>query len=391
MVLETKKPREQSGRDSFGRFRAQCRSAAIAALSILEDRAIDRVYCDLHDDFVIRKQDKNGLGYIFFQVKTNSKQNHNWTLSEILGINSRIKDPKKQSNDKIKNSFIGKLLLNTVVFDSNCNNVIFQTNINNSDDVERLIDDIENGVFANKFSKLLVSKFNDLYSDNIKSPLVEGEIKERISKLQFQTDIQYLKVGDDNFIPMAREKIHQYSEIDLGHTESNEILSKLLELVENKSEGVIKDWTSENIEKKAGISVKDLLSILSISSEAYEILSSGGDAKAIKNASIIQRTLSSSGANEEIIKFCSQCKTDWDEWVRNNRHIIQDLDFYTIQSKLKGVIANVIESDGVIEFKKLRIPIKEFITDLESEDISYGINEKLALGGLFSEIVREKS
>lgn len=391
MVLETKKPREQSGRDSFGRFRAQCRSAAIAALSILEDREVDRVYCDLHDDFVIRKQDENGLGYIFFQVKTNNKQNHNWTLSEILGINSRIKDPKKQSNDKIKNSFIGKLLLNTVVFDNNCNNVIFQTNINNSDDVESLIDDIESGVFANRFSELLVSKFNDLYSDTITTPLEENEIKERISKLQFQTDIQYLKSGDDNFIPIAREKIHQYSEIDLVHTESNEILSKLLELVENKSEGVIKDWTSENIEKKSGISIKDLLSILSISSEAYEILSSGGDTKAIKNASIIQRTLSSIGANAETISFCSQCKTDWDEWVRNNRHIVQELDFYTIQSKLKGLINNVIESNGAIEFQKLRTPIKNFITELESENISYGIDEKLALGGLFSEIVREKA
>lgn len=64
---------------------------------------------------------------------------------------------------------------------------------------------------------------------------------------------------------------------------------------------------------------------------------------------------------------------------------------YTIQSKLKGVIDNVIGSDGAIEFKKLRMPIKKFIADLESEDISYGIDEKLALGGLFSMIVREKS
>lgn len=64
-MLSTKKPREQSGRDSFGRFRAQCRSAAIAALSILEDKEIDRVYCDLHDDFVVRKLDENGYPSVF--------------------------------------------------------------------------------------------------------------------------------------------------------------------------------------------------------------------------------------------------------------------------------------------------------------------------------------
>ena len=211
MVLETKKPREQSGRDSFGRFRAQCRSAAIAALSILENNEIDRVYCDLHDDYVVRKQDANGLGYVFYQVKTKGKQNHNWSLSELFGINSRTNNPDKQSDEKIKNSFVGKLLLHTVVFDENCNSVVFQTNINNADDVENLISDIENGVFANTFTKLLISKFNNIYSEDIAAVLDEEEIKARLSRLQFQTDVQYLKVGDDNFIPTAKDKIHKYN------------------------------------------------------------------------------------------------------------------------------------------------------------------------------------
>jgi len=391
MVLETKKPREQSGRNSFGRFRAQCRSAAIAALSILENNEIDRVYCDLHDDFVVRKQDTKGLGYIFYQVKTKGKQNHNWSLSELFGFNHKTRKPDKQSDDKIKNSFIGKLLLHTVVFDKNCNSVVFQTNINNSDDVEKLISDIENGVFANEFTKILISKFNTIYSDEIKNSLGEEEIKEKLSRLQFQTDVQYLKVGDDSFIPTAKDKIHKYSEIDLGHTEANEIMSKLLELVENKSEGIIEDWTAENIEKKSGITIDDLLSILSISKEAYEILSSGGDSKAIKNVSIIQRTLASIGATQEIIEYCSQCKTDWDAWVRTNRHIIPDIDYLTIQSKLVTIINDAMQGNGEVDFKRLRAPIKNFITNLKTEDILYDLNEDLALGGLFSEIVRIKS
>ena len=49
-MLETKPAREQNGRDSFSRYRAQARSAAMAALSILEGGNIDRVYCDLHDE-----------------------------------------------------------------------------------------------------------------------------------------------------------------------------------------------------------------------------------------------------------------------------------------------------------------------------------------------------
>jgi hypothetical protein len=116
-VLETKKPREQSGRDSFSRYRAQVRSAAMASLSILEGEDIDRVYCDLHDDFVVRKKNTSGYSYVFYQVKTMGKQNHNWTLNELFGLKTTLKDQNKQSTDKIKGSFIGKLLLHTVVFD----------------------------------------------------------------------------------------------------------------------------------------------------------------------------------------------------------------------------------------------------------------------------------
>jgi len=69
-------PREQSGRDTFARYRAQVRAAGIACLYILERKEIDSVYCDYHDDFVIRKTVNGEVKYLFFQVKTKDKQNH---------------------------------------------------------------------------------------------------------------------------------------------------------------------------------------------------------------------------------------------------------------------------------------------------------------------------
>ena len=85
MFYETK-PREQSGRDAFSRFNAQVRSAAMASLAILEGKEIDRVYCDFHDDFVVRKKDNKGIVYHFYQVKTKAKQNQNWTVNAVSGI-----------------------------------------------------------------------------------------------------------------------------------------------------------------------------------------------------------------------------------------------------------------------------------------------------------------
>lgn len=251
-MLDTKMAREQSGRDSFGRYRAQVRSAAIASLSILEGGEVDRVYCDLHDDFVIRKNGPGGFGYIFYQVKTKGKQNHNWTINEMFGLNTRLKDQSKQSAGNIKDSFAGKLLLHTVVFDEYCNSVVFQTNIHNSDEVDELVSDIEGGVFSNKFSKVLLDRFNECFGQDGKEHTLE-EVKVCLSKLSFEPDVPYLKENDSFFEIIAKEKIYEFSEIELERAEFREILLRLLDLVEKKSSGVIKVWNAESIESCAGI------------------------------------------------------------------------------------------------------------------------------------------
>lgn len=83
------KPREQVGRDTFLRYRAQIRAAALAALEILEGGEVDRVFCDYHDDFVIGKKVSGKQQYEFFQVKTRAKTSKNWTLNEVFGLKTR--------------------------------------------------------------------------------------------------------------------------------------------------------------------------------------------------------------------------------------------------------------------------------------------------------------
>jgi hypothetical protein len=390
-MLEQKIPREQNGRDSFGRYRAQVRSAAIASLSILEGQEIDRVYCDLHDDFVIRKADENGVSYIFYQVKTKGKQNHNWSLNDLFGLKAKLKDQKKQDAEKIKDSFIGKLLLHTVVFDKYCNSVVFQTNIHNGDDVSDLHEDISGGKFENKFTEVLVDRFNYCFPSEGGGNFTVDKIKEKLSKLKFETDVQYLKIGDDNFEPIARDKIFKFSEIDLEYSESREILIKLLDLVERKSSGVIAELTSDNIEKFAGISINDLLPILSISQDAYDNLIQGGDSKAIKNASIIQRTLTAAGAGKDEIDYCSRCKTNWDVWLRNNRHVIPEFDLQGIVSSVNQLLNDAFVNGNSIDVSKLRTPIKDLVVKLKDEELLYDLSLELVLGGVFAELVKRKS
>lgn len=389
-MLDTKKAREQNGRDSFSRYRAQVRSAAVASLSILEGANVDRVYCDLHDDFVIRKKDKDGFSYIFYQVKTKGKQNHNWTINEVFGLNTRLKDQTKQSSDSIKDSFIGKLLLHTVVFDEHCNSVIFQTNVNNSDEVDELLTDIESGAFASKFSKVILERFTECFGDDCITYSPE-EAKSKLSKLSFESDVSFLKDGDNYFELIVKEKIYQFSEIDLERAEFREILLRLLDLVERKSSGVIKTWDAESIESCAGISIDDLLTILSISKDAYHSLLKGGDSSAIKSASMIQRALKAGGADTSMVMYCSKCKTDWDLWFRNARHVIQELDLLSISERVGTTLKNTVDLQGFLALNSLRMPIKNLLAELEAQGLRFDLTEDLLLGGIFSAFVRGKS
>ncbi|MEZ8383034.1 dsDNA nuclease domain-containing protein [Vibrio splendidus] len=384
-TLHTTLPREQDGRDSFERYRAQVRSASIAALTILEGTEVDRIYCDLHDDFVKRKVD--GGGYEFFQVKTKSKQNHNWKLNEVFGIKSR---GNEQSSESIKNSFVGKLLLHTVIFGENCDAVVFQTNINNEDNIEKIINDIESGNFSNKYTSVLLKHFNDCICYD--EPLNEDEIKEKLKKLKFETDVQYLKSKNNNYEAIVRQAIYDYSEVDLTYNDNQEIIMKLLDLVSKKSSGRIENWSMDSIEENAGISIDDLLSILSISKDAYQYLKDGGDRSAIKNISIIQRLLKNVGANDDMIEYCSKSKLDWDLWYRGARHSVFKLDLDYIVSQVKNLLEdNLFSHGGNINTMSLRAPIKKLISDLKDENMLYDLDENLILGGIFAEVVRRKS
>ena len=174
-------------------------------------------------------------------------------------------------------------------------------------------------------------------------------------------------------------------------TELKVILLRLLDLVEEKSSGIIKEINSESIEKLAGIQIDDLLSILSISQDAYTILQQGGDKKAIKSASIIQRVFKNAGSNDDVIEYCSRCKTNWDVWLRNNRHVIAELDYNSITQKVKFVLEKTINENPTIELCLLKKPIVQAVKELDEEGLLYDLNQDLILGGIISELVRGRT
>lgn len=377
-------PAETVGRDTIARYQAQFRAAAYACLQILNGKTVDRVYCDYQDDFVCRETQNGTPTYHFYQVKTKSQRNYQWGRSEIFGI------PKKQKpkTDKVATSFAGKLMVHTVRFKSSCGSVIFLTNVHLDDDLEDVATAIKGGDFTNPLLKSFMEKFNDAFCGG--SPLDEETIKGNIRKLLLKPGLQYLNPYDHDFEALARDAIFEYSEIDLHHMESEEIINNLVTLVEKKSfSKLMSEMTSADLDDTVGVGISDLLEILSISKGAYQELLAGGDPNAIKSASIIQRKLSQAGASENLIEYCSKWKVSWDVWLRDKRHTLPEFDLNFILDALNTIKNNW--AVGVVKFADLQEPIDELWNKISAKQITGTLSKELLLGGVFSALVRSEA
>ncbi|TDO99917.1 dsDNA nuclease domain-containing protein [Marinomonas balearica] len=386
MVLGSVKPREQAGRNTYDRFRAQTRSAAIAALAILEGD-VDRVYCDLHDDFVVRYKLSNGYKYCFFQVKTKEKSNYNWTINDLFGISTKktkkTKDPISVIKS-IKDSYAGKMFLHTVNFPNSCSEIVFQTNITVDEKSEEFINNIISGNFSEKNENTLLDSFNEVVGSAY-DDLSPKDIKKCLSKLKIQQDVQYIKSKDHRFSSYAIEHIYKYSEIDLSRAEREIIVLKLLDLVSKKSSGVISNYNESTIETESAISINDLLNVLSISKAAYELLKVNGDEAAIKSVSIIQRALNSTNADSDQIMFCAKCKVSWDAWWLRNRNNLPEYKLMSIRDKVNKTLKSVV-SFNEVDFDEMIKNLESLKDELESNVLLFDLSMEELIGAFFSEL-----
>ncbi|WP_321906071.1 dsDNA nuclease domain-containing protein [Paraburkholderia tropica] len=322
--LVTIVPAEDVGRDTISRFDMQFQAAAFAALQILEGKGIDCVYCDYHDDFVVRRVQDGRVSYHFFQVKTKQKQNHQWDLAEIFAFKKRGQKKDPESLAKIRASFAGKLLIHGIVFGQSCAEVTLLSNVYFNDEVVTAIDECRGKAPKSKAAAFLADNFSAIFTIE---PELAGEAAVAIlAKLSIQPAVQYIAKDRDAFASAARSAIFKYSEVDLSYHETNEIANNLVELVYRKSKEPLEGISPDEIDQRVGVGLDDLLRVLSISRAVYDALISGADPKAIRTASILQRWLTDAGATQEMIDYVSTCKASWDIWLRRARHTYSPFD-----------------------------------------------------------------
>lgn len=378
--------RESDGRSTIERYRLQFLAAAYASLQILDGKEIDRVFCDLQDDFVVRRNKAGTHSYHFYQVKTKAKRNHQWTLAESFGLNKKkFTAPDKSDLAKVKDSFFGKLLLHAINFGPACNESALLTNVHFKDDVEVLVAALNNGD-ENPNSKFLIEKFQLIFE---RTPEIHVEVvKEHLKKLKIYPNTTYVAPDNSDFIGVAREAIYKYSEIDLSHDEIAEIAQNLVTLVFNKSfKKIMHDVNESELDERAGIGIDDLLAVLSISKVAYMTLLKSGDEKALKSASIIQRRLRAAGAEENMIEYCTRQKVAWDVWIRDKRHSADELEFNLLQQDVAKLAKDWNGSNWIW----LKNELAALIDKLKNTPLGTSINQDLLFGGVFAMLIRSGS
>ncbi len=179
-------PDEQTGRDTFERYKVQAKAAGLASLKILNNSGVDKVYCEWHDDFVVRTNIDNDKKYHFYQVKTDYKKSHIWSLNDIVGFYKRT--DVKEVPQKLLKSYIGKLLKHTVKFKDSCQKVTFLTNSIVHNEVEELTIAIKEDDLSNFTFKSIIEGFNSAFIGNTGNIDV-AQVKSNLKKLEIQTDI----------------------------------------------------------------------------------------------------------------------------------------------------------------------------------------------------------
>lgn len=385
-TIHDKAPRETVGRTTVMRFRMQFQAAAYAALEILSGKEVDRVYCDYHDDFVVRRTVAGVVEYHFFQVKTKGKANQQWDVAAVFSLKKKGALDTEEKLEAIRKSIAGKLFVHTVEFGEQCREVTVLSNVHFDDDVHEVVADLGAGSSSRKYISQFIAKFPDIVSPG--KPMSPEEVEAARKKLSLLANVQHIGETLDAFAMAAHNPIWKHSEIELHQHEAERIANSLVTLVEEKSCAPICGLSKSSIDMAASVGLEDLLKVLSISTQVYQTLADGGDPAAIKAASILQRKLKEVGATDSMIEAASRAKVSWDVWVRSARHGSPDFTFNLLLEEVDSKCKAWLLAGGAFA------DLETFIQGILHSNISKQfpvLNTDLVFGAFCAAVVRRST
>lgn len=383
-TLHNTPPREINGAVAGDRLDYQYQRAAETCLTLLEDTENCCILLEWHDDFVKEKHTSSQSLYGFNQVKTRTASQGPWGISQVFGI------PRSKKAAASTDSIAAKLFEHLLTFGGSCEEVVLVTNCGVATDLDNLVAAAKKAANPSALPEESLKVFKKICAHwlMVGGPAhgkVESDIFQFISIMKLKPEAARIDQSSLDYRTVLSELIFKFSEIDLTTSQAGAICSELLELVKEKSiHAVSKDRlpeTPEELRKRKGIQVSDLLPLLSLSNDAYIELRKSGS-PVIKTLSRLQRVCRDSGLSESQAIIICKLKTEWDVWYFRNRSNFQDTDLLLLKGDCAGVLDSYLKTQA--KFEKLVQDAEDIASRYEPKLPVRGLSAHLVMGFIFA-------
>jgi hypothetical protein len=144
-----------------------------------------------------------------------------------------------------------------------------------------------------------------------------------------------------------------FSEIDLVHRQAKQIAREIVSRVRSKvsHSSTIVPTSDEQLRHEKGIAIADLLGVLSLSAQAYELLKAGEGRDTVKTLSRLQRFCQKYKMNNELEAICG-FKAQWDVWRTIERHFLNSADYMLLERKARDVLSAGLTIEKIVSEAK---------------------------------------
>jgi len=97
--------------------------------------------------------------------------------------------------------------------------------------------------------------------------------------------------------------------------------------------------SDDQLRRDKGLVVAEILSVLSLSTQAYEQLRAGTGRDTVKTISRLQRFCRKHGMIDHLVQIC-EFKALWDTWRTTERHFVSSADFMLLEKRAHDLLAS---------------------------------------------------
>jgi len=156
--------------------------------------------------------------------------------------------------------------------------------------------------------------------------------------LLIYTDQGQLENMDAALLELA-DGVVNYSEIELHVRQAKQIAREIVNRVRLKvaHSTTVVPTPDEQLRADKGIVIAELLTVLSLSTQAYEQLKAGAGTDTVKTLSRLHRFCLKYNMEEHVVQVC-EYKAQWDVWRTVERHFLKSADYLLLERKAQEIL-----------------------------------------------------